>query len=121
MGSENASKPVKVGIKLFVVADSHTGYCWDFQIYVGKAAGTNEDDVGQLGKTDCVVISLVKNLAHQGHHLYLDNFYTSVALFVSADPGNLMLWNYTFKQKILSPCNAGRRCKKDELWWPEFS
>ena len=75
-------KPVKVGIKLFVVADAHTSYCWDFHIYVGKAAGNDEDDVGQLGKTDRVVISLVKNLAHQGHHLYLDNFYTSVPLFL---------------------------------------
>ncbi|XP_065057630.1 piggyBac transposable element-derived protein 4-like [Rhopilema esculentum] len=72
-------KPVKVGIKVFVVADSQTGYCWNFQIYTGKVTD-QEDDVGDLGKTDRVVIDLVKNLTHQGHHLYLDNFYTSVPL-----------------------------------------
>ena len=42
-----------------------------------------EDDVGELGKTDRVVISLRKDVTHQGHHLYINNFYTSVPLVLS--------------------------------------
>ena len=72
-------KPVKVGIKVFVVAEASTGYCWNFQIYIGKHEG-QEDDVGDLGKTDRVVINLLADLTYQGYHLYLDNFYTSVPL-----------------------------------------
>ena len=74
-------KPVKVGIKVFVVADSQTGYCWNFEIYVGKT-GAQYDDVGDLGKTDQIVVGLVKELAHKGYTLYMDNFYTSVPLAI---------------------------------------
>ena len=35
-------KPVKVGFKVFVLADSQTGYCWTLDIYVGKANDQQE-------------------------------------------------------------------------------
>jgi len=72
-------KPVKVGIKVFVVAESSTGYCWNFEIYTGKKS--DHIDFG-LGKTDMVVVDLLKDLTHRGHNLYVDNYYTSVPLFV---------------------------------------
>ena len=74
-------KPVKVGIKVFVVAESSTGYCWNFQVYVGKVR-EQHDDFGDLGVTDMVVINLMAPLTHQGYQLYLDNYYTSVPLLL---------------------------------------
>ena len=48
-----------------MVADSQIGDCWNFEVYVGKTGG-QEDDVGELGKTDRVVIGLMKDLTYQG-------------------------------------------------------
>ena len=95
-------KPVKVGIKVFVLAEASTGYCWNFSVYVGKNQSQN-DDVGDLGKTDRVVIDLVADLTYQNYHLYLDNFYTSVPLllFLSGQ-GILCCGTMRVNRKLLS-------------------
>ena len=72
---------MKVGIKVFVLAEASTGYCWNFDVYTGKA-GNTDSEVGNLGKTNKVVVNLSKELTHRGHHLYMDNFYTSVTLLL---------------------------------------
>ena len=64
---------MKVGIKVFVLAEASTGYCWNFDVYTGKA-GNTDSEVGNLGKTNKVVVNLSKELTHRGHHLYMDNF-----------------------------------------------
>lgn len=70
-------KPTKWGIKLWVVADSSNGYTVDFNVYIGKAAGR---DVGEHGLGYDVVMKLMQPFLHQGYRLYVDNFYTSIAL-----------------------------------------
>ena len=70
-------KPVKFGVKLFMLCDSKTGYCKNFTMYAGK----NDREVGNVGKTGAVVMELVEDLFHSNHHLYMDNFYTSPILF----------------------------------------
>lgn len=70
-------KPTKWGIKLWVLADSSNGYTVDFNVYIGKAARTNVSEHG-LGYD--VVMKLMQPFLHQGYCLYIDNFYTSVAL-----------------------------------------
>ena len=72
-------KHVKVGLKVFVVAESSTGYCLNFEIYTGKKS--DQIDFG-LGKTDMVVVELLKDITRRGHNLYVDNYYTCVPLFV---------------------------------------
>lgn len=71
-------KPAKFGIKLWVIAESKTGYTWDFDVYAGKAGSdlpTNDHGLGYN-----VVMKLTEPLLNQGYQIYFDNFYTSSVL-----------------------------------------
>ena len=68
-------KPTKWGMKLWVLADSSTGYTYDFDVYLGKSTATSG-----FGLAYDVVMNLVKSIVNQGYHLFFDNFYTSVQL-----------------------------------------
>jgi hypothetical protein len=67
-------KPAKFGIKLWVIAESKTGYTSDFDVYAGKAGSdlsTNEHDLGYN-----VVMKLSEHLLNQGCNIFFDNFYS---------------------------------------------
>lgn len=68
------SKPIKKGLKVWMLCDSKSGYCHRANIYVGKS---NEDS-GIVGYR--VVTSLVRGLEGKHHHVFLDSFFTSVPL-----------------------------------------
>ena len=70
-------KPIKWGIKLWVVADSSNDYTVDFNIYIGKDAA-REISKFRLGHD--VVVRLTSPYYNQGYHLFIDNLYTSVHL-----------------------------------------
>ncbi|CAJ1074011.1 piggyBac transposable element-derived protein 4-like [Xyrichtys novacula] len=76
-------KPTKFGYKLFVLADSKTGFTSNFFVYQGKG----DTKVKQRGQTEdglsvTSVMNLMKfDLLGKGYHLYVDNFYTSPRLF----------------------------------------
>jgi hypothetical protein len=70
-------KPVKFGIKVWVLADAVTAYCHNFEVYVGKNAEIVTNNFGLSSK---VVIVLTKHLEMKGHEVYTDNFYTSPQL-----------------------------------------
>jgi len=74
----NKDKPTRWGIKLWVLADSSNGYPVDFDVYIGKVEKQN---VSAKGLGYDVVMKLMDSYFHQGYHLYVDNFYTSVTLF----------------------------------------
>ena len=83
----NPSKPNKWHLKLFEVSDSRTGYVVAFDIYTGKnktCCAKNADSLDpastQITKT---VMGLLKkgNLLGKGHHVYMDNYYSSPDLF----------------------------------------
>ena len=60
-------KPVKRGIKVWALADSHNGYFHKFQVYTGKE-GSGEKKLGQR-----VVKDLSQHLKEK-NHVFLTNF-----------------------------------------------
>ena len=83
----NPSKPAKFHMKLFEVTDARTGYVLGFEVYVGKdktaCANTAPILDRNCTQTTKVVIGLLNecNLLDRGHHVYMDNYYSSPELF----------------------------------------
>ena len=71
-------KPTKWGIKLWFLCDSMTGYGLTFRVYTGRAANT--DRVRDLGLAYTVVMELMQNYLMRHHHLFADNFFSSLPL-----------------------------------------
>lgn len=70
-------KASKWGMKAWVLADSDTGYLWNWQLYLRK-----EDNVDPTrGLAHRVVTSLVAPLYGKGHVVFMDNFFSSPDLF----------------------------------------
>ncbi|KAL4148520.1 hypothetical protein QTP88_002749 [Uroleucon formosanum] len=67
-------KPIKRGYKVWSLADKK-GYLWNFEIYSGKVGDNVEKNLG--GR---VVKDLSFPLQNKNHHLYIDNFFTSLPL-----------------------------------------
>lgn len=65
----NPQKPVKYGVKSYILCDSATGYCFNMKPYVGE--GSTLPDI---------VFTFLDRLQGHGYTLYMDNFYNSVAL-----------------------------------------
>ncbi|XP_052771220.1 piggyBac transposable element-derived protein 4-like [Mya arenaria] len=90
----NPAKPQKFGIKLFQLCEASSGYCLGFDVYAGKR---NEDttnyceavgvDPENLTLTSQVVVGLMARcgVLSKGHHVYMDNYYTSPELFSELD------------------------------------
>ncbi|XP_054257551.1 piggyBac transposable element-derived protein 4-like [Macrosteles quadrilineatus] len=78
----NPDKPVKFGLKVFVLSDALNGYIYSFSPYYGKSDG-NEDE---LLKTTNTVLQLCDSLVKDpldppsGHHVYVDRYYNSPEL-----------------------------------------
>ena len=68
-------KIVKRGLKMWVQADSVTGYISRFQVYTGK------ENSSEKGLDRRVVKELTADLHHLNHHVYCDNFFSSFQLF----------------------------------------
>ncbi|XP_053376958.1 piggyBac transposable element-derived protein 4-like [Mercenaria mercenaria] len=69
-------KPTKRGIKVWVRMDPHNGYVNDIQVYLGK-----ENRDGDKGLGERVVMDSVTPILNRGHHVYCDNYFTTVGLF----------------------------------------
>ena len=71
-------KPTKWGMKFWVLADSLTGYTYDFDLYLGRGATISPNGLGYD-----VVLKLCGTLFYQGYRLFMDNFYSSVVLYIA--------------------------------------
>ena len=69
-------KPTKRGFKVWVRADTTNGYVSQFELYTRKQ-GSNVE-VGLGGN---VVTRLTRDLVGKFYHVFMDNFFSSVALF----------------------------------------
>ncbi|VDI78460.1 Hypothetical predicted protein [Mytilus galloprovincialis] len=68
-------KPIRFGIKLWVLACSITGYTFDFFVYLGKKRTEILDK--KKGLAYSVVMSLCRSIQGQGYKLFVDSFYTT--------------------------------------------
>jgi hypothetical protein len=72
------AKPIKHGIKVFVLCCAHTGYLYHFEIYTGK-----ESELDGLPGAVVKRLLLGANIgASKGRILYTDNFYTSLGVMM---------------------------------------
>ena len=71
-------KPVKRSFKIWMLADSATGYVLKFSVYEGKTGNTVEKGLGAN-----VVMRLTENLHHGYHHVYFDNFFMGIDLMLN--------------------------------------
>ena len=70
------AKPTKCGIKVWLAADSSNGDVLNFDVYLGKEA--NQRRIFGLGYN--VVTKLIRPFMNKNHHVYFDNFVSSVTL-----------------------------------------
>ena len=70
-------KPTKRGFKVWVRADSVNGYVCQYEVYTGKQGSTKE--VGLGGN---VVVRLTRDLVGRSYHVFVDNFFSSIDLFL---------------------------------------
>ena len=81
-----SNKPVRFGIKLWKLCESATGYCYKFDVYMRKSK--DADDPLPLRRSAAISMNLVKGLEHKNYDVYMDNYHTSVPLFLAlADKG----------------------------------
>ena len=73
------SKRHRFGIKLFQLVDCETKFIFDFIVYTGST--TEYQVTSELGLSGSVVMELMLRYLNKGHHLYVDNWHTSPALF----------------------------------------
>jgi len=71
------SKPVKWGIKAFLLCESATGYIYNVEIYTGRTDGLF---VPELGASGSVVARLTHCIEGLNHKVFMDRFYNSPSL-----------------------------------------
>ena len=99
-------KPTKRGIKVWVAADSTNGYFPRFEVYTGKKDNSTEHGLGAR-----VVKTLTSDFKGKYHHVYFDNFFTSLQLLEDLE-----------KDQIYS-CGTARKDRKgfpDQLRKPNL-
>lgn len=70
-------KPIKRGFKIWMLADSNSGYITNFKVYEGKTGGVAEKGLGAS-----VVLSLTEQVQKKYHHIFFDNFFTGINLML---------------------------------------
>lgn len=74
-------KPTKFGIKIWVRADSVTGFTHEFQVYTGRKRNAKGKAVTEKGLSSRVVQDLTAGLWGKKHKIVMDNYFASVDLF----------------------------------------
>ena len=71
-------KPIRFGLKLWVLADTTYGYTFNFFVYLGKKRTHLVNRAKGLAYS--VVYNLISPLLNQGYKLFVDSFYTTQQL-----------------------------------------
>ena len=80
-------KPTKWGIKVWMLADSTSGYNYAFELYAGRDADL--DSLTHVGKVSGIVLKLARSLFSKGYVIFMDRFYTSPNLLYWLRQGDL--------------------------------
>lgn len=78
-------KPTKWGIKVWCLTDSTSRYVWTFDVYCGAnkgVPGIKGSKKGEAKQGANVVHALLEGLENRGHIVVMDNFFSSVPLFM---------------------------------------
>lgn len=70
-----SKKTKKIGINVWTLAEARSGYCLRLQVYTGKT-----DNVQEKGLSYRAVTQLLSRYMNKNHHLYFDNFFTTIQL-----------------------------------------
>ncbi|XP_064619519.1 piggyBac transposable element-derived protein 4-like [Lineus longissimus] len=73
-------KPVKYGLKVWALCESGTGYCLNWSVYTG-----GREIPGDYGLGYDVVRTISSDFMNKGHHIYMDNFFTSPKLLLDME------------------------------------
>lgn len=90
------AKPIKRGYKCWVRADE-SGYICEFEIYVGKKERVEK------GLGPRVVTDLTRDLVGKNHHVYFDNYFTSVGLMIQLKKDNIFACGTVRKDRVRLP------------------
>jgi len=71
-------KPIRWGIKTFLLCDSENGYIVNAEVYTGRRA--DAEAIPNIGITGNLVVRMTDEFKDQNYTLYTDRFYTSVQL-----------------------------------------
>ncbi len=108
------NKPVKRGIKVWMRADAVNGYVSGLEVYTGKKGNSAEKGLGAN-----VVKCLTETLENTHRHIYFDNFFTSVDLFLDLfrvglyGCGTLRTNQKGFPQALKGPAKKGLKERGD--------
>ena len=69
------AKPIKCGIKVWMRCDSESAYLHEYDVYLDKRRNSEH------GLVYDVVTKMCQSIAGHNHHLYCDNYFSSVPLF----------------------------------------
>lgn len=72
-------KPVKYGLKVYMLCDSSNGYCSRLELYTGREGPRQQPS--EYGVTYDLVMRLICPYLDKGYHLYVDNYFSSPHLF----------------------------------------
>ena len=82
------NKPNQYGIKVYVLADAHTGYVCNWKVYLGAGSERNQNIPGQNENRERrrpaiynTVLELTNNYTNMGHVLCFDSFYCYPEIF----------------------------------------
>ena len=105
-------KPIKYGLKFFVLADSSTGFVYNFVLYTGSEVTTRLPSAfSDLPVPGQFVMTLVEDLLDRGHIMYTDRYYSSIPL-----ANALCRRNTGFVGTLVK----NRKGLPEEVRWPSF-
>lgn len=110
-------KITKWGYKLWVLADSTTGYTVQFSVYTGKRESPSPN-----GLAFDVVTQLCQAYLDQGYIIYMDNFYTSTSLFLHLLERKTLACGTTRKDRrgfpsALKDTSWEKKAKRGDVRW----